>query len=91
LIKDSTPTIKTGNSHLFKAICQIKSRLIHLNLLKEMTSPLAQTPAPTNFGGLLQNIPNAVGGLRSNTSSPPVSTNNLGLLQGLRGFNPDKK
>jgi hypothetical protein len=31
LIKDSTPIIKTGNSHLLKAICQIKSRLIHLS------------------------------------------------------------
>lgn len=34
LIKDSTPTIKTGNSHLFKAICQIKSRLIQFNFGK---------------------------------------------------------
>jgi hypothetical protein len=61
------------------------------NLLKEMTSPLAQTPAPNNFGGLLQNIPNSGGGLRSSVNPPQSPTNSLGLLPGLRGLVPDKK
>jgi len=47
LIKDSTPTIKTGNSHLFKAMCQIKSRLIHIMgyyTLSTLSIELSQLP-----------------------------------------------
>lgn len=63
----------------------------YLNLLKELTSPLAQSPAPNNFGGLLQNIPNSGEGLRSSVNPPQSPTNSLGLLPGLRGLVPDKK
>jgi hypothetical protein len=63
----------------------------YLNLPKEMTSPLAQSPAPNNFGGLPQNIPNAGGGFGSsvNPSQPP--TPSLGFLSGLKGLVPGKK